>query len=71
MLVGYSKGVPDILEAVVAYPEIRQKVAAVVSVAGTVNGSPLADQVEKPYQELLKKSPLPNALQGRETRLKA
>jgi hypothetical protein len=59
VLVGYSKGVPDILEAVVAYPEIRQRVAAVVSVAGTVNGSPLADQIEKPYQELLKKITLP------------
>jgi hypothetical protein len=64
VLVGYSKGVPDILEAVVAHPEIRQRVAAVVSVAGTVNGSPLADQVEKPYQELLKKIPVPQCPPG-------
>jgi hypothetical protein len=64
VLVGYSKGVADILEAVVAFPEIQRRVAAVVSVAGTVNGSPLADQVEKPYQELLKKIPVPQCPPG-------
>ncbi len=64
VLVGYSKGTADILEAVVGYPEIRQRVAAVVSVAGTVNGSPLADQIDKPYQELLKKIPLPQCPPG-------
>ena len=31
VLIGYSKGAPDILEVVVAYPEIRRHVAAVVS----------------------------------------
>jgi pimeloyl-ACP methyl ester carboxylesterase len=64
VLVGYSKGAPDILEAVVGYPEIRQRVAAVVSVAGTVNGSPLADQIDEPYQDLLKKIPLPQCPPG-------
>src|SRR5215469_4166074 len=34
VLVGYSKGAPDLLEAVVAYPEIRSRVVAVVSIAG-------------------------------------
>jgi hypothetical protein len=64
VLVGYSKGVSDILEAVVAYPEIQQSVAAVVSVAGVVNGSPLADQIDKTYQELLKKIPFPQCPPG-------
>lgn len=64
VLVGYSKGVPDILEAVVAYPEVRQIVAAVVSVAGAVNGSPLAGLIDKPYQELLKKIPVPQCAPG-------
>jgi hypothetical protein len=64
VLVGYSKGVPDILEAVFAYPEIHQRVTAVVSVAGTVNGSPLADQIGKPYQELINKIPLPQCPPG-------
>jgi len=33
VLLGYSKGAPDILEALVTYPEIRSRVAAVVSLA--------------------------------------
>ncbi|HME45402.1 MAG TPA: hypothetical protein VKF36_20085 [Syntrophorhabdales bacterium] len=57
VLVGYSKGAPDILEAVVAYPEIRQSLAAVVSVAGAVGGSPLAEMIEQPYQKLLSRLP--------------
>jgi pimeloyl-ACP methyl ester carboxylesterase len=43
VLIGYSKGTPDILEALVLYPEIVDRVAAVVSIAGAVGGSPLAD----------------------------
>ncbi len=46
VLVGYSKGVPDILEALVSFPDIRPYVAAVVSGAGAVGGSPLADATE-------------------------
>jgi hypothetical protein len=38
VLIGYSKGTPDILEAVVTYPEIRPRIAAVVSIAGAVGG---------------------------------
>ncbi len=53
VLVGYSKGAPDILEAVVTYPEIRQRVSAVVSVAGAVGGSPVADSIDPLYQGLL------------------
>ena len=45
LLLGYSKGVPDILEAVTAFPDLQQKVAAVVSVAGAVGGSPLANDM--------------------------
>jgi hypothetical protein len=43
VLIGYSKGTPDILEGLVTYRELAQRVAAVVSVAGSINGSPLAD----------------------------
>jgi hypothetical protein len=42
VLVGYSKGIPDILETIVSHPEAMHRVAAVVSVAGVVNGSPIA-----------------------------
>lgn len=45
VLVAYSKGVPDLLEALVAHPEVSTRVSAVVSIAGVVAGSPLADEV--------------------------
>lgn len=57
VLIGYSKGAPDILEALVTYPEIRQKLAAVVSVAGAVRGSPVADDVTQSKLELLRHWP--------------
>jgi hypothetical protein len=43
VLIGYSKGVPDILEGLVAYPALRQTASAVVSISGAVRGSPLSD----------------------------
>jgi hypothetical protein len=43
VLVGYSKGTPDILEFLVDNPQLASRVDAVVSIAGAVNGSPLGD----------------------------
>ncbi|HSD52555.1 MAG TPA: hypothetical protein VLC47_00225 [Burkholderiales bacterium] len=57
VLLGYSKGAPDVLEAVVAYPEIRGRVAAMVSVAGAVGGSPLANEAEQYQADLLRHFP--------------
>jgi hypothetical protein len=57
VLIGYSKGAPDILEAVVAYPEIRRRVAAVVSAAGAIGGSPLANDAEQYQADLLRHFP--------------
>ncbi|MBL8349663.1 MAG: hypothetical protein JNL87_05070 [Burkholderiaceae bacterium] len=57
VLVGYSKGAPDALEAIVGYPEIRPRIAAVVSVAGAVGGSPLANDAEQYQAELLQHFP--------------
>ena len=57
VLIGYSKGAPDILEAVVAYPEIRRHIAAVVSAAGAVGGSALANDAEQYQADLLKHFP--------------
>lgn len=57
VLVGYSKGAPDILESVVAYPEIRHRVAAVVSAAGSVGGSALANDAEQYQADLLRHFP--------------
>jgi len=57
VLIGYSKGAPDILEAIVSYPEIRGRIAAVVSAAGAIGGSPVADQVTQSKLELLRHWP--------------
>jgi hypothetical protein len=57
VLVGYSKGTPDVLEAIVKHPEIRPRVAAVVSVAGAVGGSALANDAEQYQADLLRHFP--------------
>ena len=54
VLIGYSKGAPDILEAVAAYPEIRPRVAAAVSAAGAIGGSPLANGASQSMLSLLR-----------------
>ena len=57
VLLGYSKGTPDILEAIAAFPDLQQRVAAVVSVAGAVGGSPLANYASQSMMNLLKYFP--------------
>ena len=64
VLIGYSKGAPDILEAVVSYPEIRSRVAAVVSASGAVGGSPLANDAEQYQANLLRYFPGANCGPG-------
>jgi pimeloyl-ACP methyl ester carboxylesterase len=58
VLIGYSKGVPDILHALVEYPEIVGKVAAVVSIAGAVGGTPLADSMDELQKKIMQKNPI-------------
>lgn len=55
VLVGHSKGAVDILYFLVNYPQVSRHVAAVVSVAGAINGSPLADHLEDLYEDLVRK----------------
>ena len=57
VLLGYSKGAPDILEALVTYPEIRSRVAAVVSLAGAIGGSPLANDAKQSQADMLRHFP--------------
>lgn len=57
VLIGYSKGVTDILAFLVGYPDAAARVEAVVSVAGAVRGSPLAQQVAGLYDVLLEGAP--------------
>ena len=64
VLIGYSKGAPDILDALVTYPEIRNRVAAVVSAAGAVGGSPLANDAEQYQADFLRHFPGANCESG-------
>lgn len=57
VLIGYSKGAADVMEAVVRYPDMRSRVAAIVSVAGAVGGSALANGAEQYQAELLRHFP--------------
>ncbi len=57
VLVRYSKGVPDILEAVTTYPDLQQRVTAVVSISGSVGGSPLANTATQSMLNLLQYFP--------------
>jgi hypothetical protein len=57
VLVGYSKGAVDTLTALVDYPEIHDRVAAVISVAGAVGGSPLANDAGEEHLNLLQRFP--------------
>jgi hypothetical protein len=64
VLFGYSKGAPDILEALVLYPEIRSRVAALVSIAGAVGGSPLANDAKQSQADLLRHFPRAHCERG-------
>ena len=44
VLLGYSRGASDVLEALAARPDLRRRVAAFVAIAGTINGSPQAER---------------------------
>ncbi|HUJ39567.1 MAG TPA: LssY C-terminal domain-containing protein [Candidatus Acidoferrales bacterium] len=55
ILIGYSKGAPDILEGLARDPAAVRAVAAIVFVAGAVGGSPLADLIPSQAQAWLQK----------------
>ncbi len=54
LLVAYSKGASDSLEALAMYEDIVPRVAAVATVAGVIAGSPLADGVPEYLDGLLR-----------------
>jgi hypothetical protein len=64
ILFAYSKGLPDTLEFVVRHPAAARRIAAIVSMAGAVNGSPLADDLASAYRELASGFPLPGCAPG-------
>ncbi len=56
VLIGHSKGTNDILHYLIEHPEEADHVAAVVSVASPVNGSPLADDFPEFLSNLVAKA---------------
>jgi hypothetical protein len=58
VLIGYSKGTPDILEGLAGSPQAAKRVAAVVSIAGAVNGSPLIETAPKQLLVTLRQIPV-------------
>ena len=54
ILLGYSKGAVDILQFLVDEPAVARAVAAVVSIAGPIYGSPLADKGAWWYRHLFR-----------------
>lgn len=64
VLLGYSKGAADALEALVAYPELGERVAAFVSIAGAVGGSPLADDATQANADIFRHWPGANCDPG-------
>jgi len=53
VLLGYSKGAVDILHFLAGYPEMASRVVAVVSVAGPIMGSEVAEYGDWAYDNLL------------------
>jgi pimeloyl-ACP methyl ester carboxylesterase len=64
VLVTHSKGTVDSLLALATYPDLADSVVALVSVAGAVNGSPLADIVPDWIARLVEQISLPECPQG-------
>ncbi len=64
VLVGYSKGTSDILQFLVDFPGHAGQVDAVVSVAGSVGGSPLADTFDELYKFLFSHLPAGHCAPG-------
>lgn len=57
VVVAYSKGVTDTLHALVLFPEAPRNLRALVSVAGVVAGTPIADKLAGTYEALLQEAP--------------
>ena len=64
ILVTHSKGTVDALIALTAYPDLMDHVVALVSVAGAVNGSPLADSLPNWLAELAEETSLADCAPG-------
>lgn len=59
VLLGYSKGAVDILEALRRYPDVAHRTRAFVSIAGAVGGSPLVAMMNPLLRWAFERLPLP------------
>jgi hypothetical protein len=57
IVLAYSKGAVDTITALERHPGLAADIAAVISFAGAVNGSPLADQYLELYKSLVATTP--------------
>jgi hypothetical protein len=64
LLIGYSKGTTDILHFLVNFPDLARQVTAVLSVAGVVNGTLVADKYAETYQKWFEHLSLGECLPG-------
>jgi hypothetical protein len=64
IVVVYSKGLPDFLELLLRYPRTAQRIAAIISIAGAANGSPIADEHYDLYRDWLAGLPIPGCDRG-------
>ncbi len=64
LLFAYSKGLPDLLEALRQQPAVQKKIAAVVGWAGAAQGARLAEHMEGVYRAVVAGFPLPNCAAG-------
>lgn len=67
VFVTHSKGAVDVLEALTSFPELIPRTVAVVSVAGAINGSPLADTFSDGLFHLAESIPLSSCPPGEGT----
>jgi hypothetical protein len=63
LIIGYSKGMSDILETLAFHPEAIPPGSAVVSLSGIVSGTPLADHPAK-LEDVVARIPLENCGSG-------
>jgi hypothetical protein len=52
VFIAYSKGAADILEALGRYPDLSDRTTAVVTLAGVVSGTPIADSIPDTLKKL-------------------
>jgi hypothetical protein len=64
IFVVYSKGLLDVLELLLRYPQTSQHIAAIISIAGAANGSPVADEHYDLYRDWLAGLPIPGCDRG-------